>query len=337
MMFVTRPEPPEPRCLLPVKVAEMILAVPSPSASRCRPRRWTVSIVIAALAFLAVACEEPAEETPTVVTGLVGSLNLEGSSTVAPYTRLAIEAFEAQHPGVIVTTGELGSGGGITSFINREVPIAASSRPIQSDEIAQAEARGLSPTATTIAWDALAIIVAPSNPVSQLTLEEVARIFSGAIRDWSEVGGEPGEITLYTRNEESGTFAYVEDDVIRLILGPDAEYDPDVNKQASALSGLTLTANDPSGISYVGLSNLSDVEPGSVRVVPIARDASSAAVVPSEATVRSGEYPIARGLFYYTDGDPAQSPDPLVRAWIEFVVSPEGQAIAEQLHLVPAH
>ncbi len=301
------------------------------------PRRAALAVAAALVAVVALGCDTPGSGPVGDGTGLAGSLNLEGSSTVAPYTRLAIEAFETEHAGVTVTTGEIGSGGGITAFINREVPVAASSRPIRQNERDQAATQGLTAHETVIAWDALAIIVHPSNPVPQLTFEEVARIFAGDIRDWSELGGQPGRITVYTRNEESGTFAFIEDEVIRVALGADAEYAPDVNKQASAPGSLTAIANDPTGISYAGLGNIADIPAGSVRMMPIAQDAASPAVEPSEEAVLSREYPIARGLFYYTDGDPAQHPDPLVRAWIEFVTSPDGQAIARQLNLVPAH
>ncbi|MCA9846627.1 MAG: phosphate ABC transporter substrate-binding protein PstS family protein [Dehalococcoidia bacterium] len=269
---------------------------------------------------------------------LSGSLNIEGSSTVAPYTRLAIEAFEAAHPDVTVTTGEIGSGGGITAFINKEVPIAAASRQIKQEEIDQAKAAGLDPFETTIFRDALAIVVHPSNTaVESLTFEQVAKIFAGEITNWSEVGGNDADIVLYTRNEESGTFAYLEEDVIQKALGKEAEYSADINKQANAPAGLTAVAGDPNGIFYAGLGNLSDIPAGAVRVIPIAKDDSSEAFEPSEATVASGDYPIARGLFYYTDGDPAQSSDPLVKAYIEFVLSPEGQAIGEEIGFLPVN
>ncbi len=325
--------------------------------SLVRKLNWRAGAVaaLAATMVFAVACGDSGSSstptstptssgggatTPTATTPaeepLSGSLNLEGSSTVAPYTRRAIEAFEALHDGVTVTTGELGSGGGITAFINKEVPIAASSRPIRENEIGQAAQNGLTVHETVIAWDAVAIVVHPSNPVTQLTFEQFAQIFAGEITNWSEVGGPDLRIEVYTRNEESGTFAFVEE-LIKEALGSDAEYGQNVNKQASAPAGLTQVSNDPSGIFYAGLGNISDVPAGAVRVLSISRDASSPAYEPSEETVLANNYPVVRGLFYYSDGDPAESSDPLVKAWIAFVVSPEGQAIARELNLVAAH
>ncbi len=316
-------------------------------------RTLLLALMVGMLGVLLVACSEdkdPGNGTAAATTAsggtataagaeaLSGSLNIEGSSTVAPYTRLAIEAFEALHSGVTVTTGELGSGGGITAFINKEVPIAAASREISAEEITQAKAAGLDPFETTIFRDALAIVVHPSNTaVERLTFEQVAMIFAGQISNWSEVGGADAEIVLYTRNEESGTFAYLEEEVIQEALGDDAEYSPDINKQASAPAGLTAVAGDPNGIFYAGLGNLADIPAGSVRVVPVAKDDASDAFEPSEATVASGDYPIARGLYYYTDGDPAASADPLVKAYIAFVLSPEGQALGEEIGFLPVN
>ncbi|MCK9496017.1 MAG: PstS family phosphate ABC transporter substrate-binding protein [Dehalococcoidia bacterium] len=305
-----------------------------------------LGLMVGLVSMLLVACgddedpEDGADGTTTATSDgeeLSGSLNIEGSSTVAPYTRLAIEEFEALHGDVTVTTGEVGSGGGITAFINGEVPIAAASRDITDEEISQAEAAGLDPFETTIFRDALAIVVHPSNTVEQLTFEQVARIYAGEIANWSEVGGPDRAIVLYSRNEESGTFAYLEEEVIQGALGDDAEYSQDINKQANAPAGLTAVSGDEGGIFYAGLGNLADIPADAVRVVPVAAEEGAVAVEPSEETVASGEYPIARGLFYYTDGDPAQSSDPLVKAYIAFVLSPDGQALGEELGFLPAN
>jgi phosphate transport system substrate-binding protein len=309
--------------------------------------------IVAGLAVFALACgddegDDDGTTTPSTSTAggpgtsaaggeeLSGELEIEGSSTVAPYTRLAIEAFEAEHPDVTITTGELGSGGGITAFIEQQVPLAAASRAITDDETAQAEAAGLEVHETKIFDDALVIVVNPANSVGKLSVQQVARIFAGEIKTWEEVGGSGGDITIYTRNEESGTFAYMEEEVIQEVLGDDAQYSPDVNKQANAPAGLTAVAGDPSGIFYAGLGNVADLAANQIKVVSVSADASGEGVVPSEESVASGDYPIARGLFYYTDGDPADSDDPILKAFIEFVLSDEGQALGAELGFVPA-
>jgi phosphate transport system substrate-binding protein len=308
-------------------------------------RRVTLlaTIVAAALAaFLLVACGGGSNEDSTApameetqTTSVSGTISIEGSSTVQPFTIELIDAFQNAYPDVKVNPPSgLGSGAGITAFINKEVDIAQASRKIKDDEISQAEANGLDPFETHILDDALAIVVHPDNPVSQLTVEQVAKIFAGQITDWSEVGGDAGKITVYTRNEESGSFAYMEEDVIQKALGADAAYGADINKQANAPAGLTALSNDSSGIFYAGLGNIAEIPEGSVKALEIAADASSPYFAPSKETVKSKEYPISRGLYYYTNGDPQMSDNPAVTAFVNFALSPEGQSAGEDLGFI---
>jgi len=214
------------------------------------------------------------------------------------------------------------------------VDIAQSSRKMKDDEKSQATAGGLDPFETHILDDALAMAVHPDNKVAQLTLEQVAKIFAGQITDWSEVGGSGGAITIYTRNEESGSFAYMEEDVIQKVLGKEVKYSTDINKQANAPAGLTAVSGDPSGIFYAGLGNLADIPQGKVKVVPVSLDASSKGVVPSEATVKDKTYPISRGLFYYTNGDPAKSTNAALKAFVGYALSDDGQKLGEEIGFV---
>lgn len=299
------------------------------------------------VAFVAFGCssssnDSKATDTPSgqatepPSSGVSGTLSIEGSSTVQPFTIEAIPAFEDENPDATINPPSgLGSGAGISAFINKEVDMAQASRQMKDDEKQQAIDAGLDPFETTIFNDALAIVVHPDNPITQLTEEQVAKIFAGEITDWSEVGGESGSITVYTRNEESGTFAYMEEDVIQKVLGADSGYGSDINKQANAPAGLAAVSNDSSGIFYAGLGNLAEVPEGSVKVLLVSKDAASDAVEPSAATVADGTYPIARGLYFYTDGDPEMSDNPVLKAFVEFVLGPEGQAIGEGLGFLP--
>ncbi len=273
--------------------------------------------------------------TATKAPNVTGTVSIEGSSTVQPFSIALIDEFAKVYPDVKINppSGK-GSGAGITAFINKQVDIAQSSRKIKDDEKSQATAGGLDPFETHILDDALAMAVHPDNKVTQLTLEQVAKIFAGQITDWSEVGGSGGAITIYTRNEESGSFAYMEEDVIQKVLGKEVKYSSDINKQANAPAGLTAVSGDPSGIFYAGLGNLADIPQGKVKVVPVSKDASSNGVVPSEATVKDKTYPISRGLFYYTNGDPAKSTNAALKAFVAYALSDEGQKLGEEIGFV---
>ncbi|TMC00641.1 MAG: PstS family phosphate ABC transporter substrate-binding protein [Chloroflexi bacterium] len=272
----------------------------------------------------------------TANTAVSGTVSIEGSSTVQPFTIDLIDAFQPLYPDVKINppSGK-GSGAGITAFINKQVDIAQSSRKIKDDEKGQAAAGGLEAFETHILDDALAITVHPGNTATQLTLEQVAKIFSGQITDWSEVGGKAGKITIYTRNEESGSFAYMEEEVIQKVLGKDTKYSPDINKQANAPAGLTAVSGDPSGVFYAGLGNLDEIPQGKVKVLKVAKDSSSAGVEPSEATVKDKTYPISRGLYYYTNGDPAKSANAALKAFVAYALSTDGQKLGEDVGFVP--
>ncbi|MDA1061413.1 MAG: PstS family phosphate ABC transporter substrate-binding protein [Chloroflexi bacterium] len=307
-----------------------------------RRRLLPLLLLLTATAFLAAACGDDDDDATATATSdgtatISGTISIEGSSTVQPFTIEVLEGFEDAFPEVTVNPPSgLGSGAGITAFINEEVDIAQASRTITQDEIGQATAAGLDAFETEILRDALAIIVHPSNTVEQLTFEQVAQIFAGEISDWSELGGTGGSIAIFTRNEESGTFAYMEEDVIQQALGPDAEYSADINKQANAPAGISGVATEPRGIFYAGLGNISDLsDPSVVKVVLIAKDEASPAVAPSAEAVADGSYPISRGLYYYTDGDPAQSADAALAAFMAYVLGPQAQAVGEELGFLP--
>ncbi len=306
------------------------------------PLQRTALLLGAAIALVALALtacgddnEGDSSTTPGGTAKVTGTVSIEGSSTVQPFTIDLIDAFGKKYPDVKVNppSGK-GSGAGITAFINKEVDIAQSSRKIKDDEVTQAKAAGLDPFETHILDDALAIVVNPDNGVSQLTVEQVAKIFSGKVTDWSEVGGKSGKITVYTRNEESGSFAYMEEEVIQKVLGKEVKYSPDINKQANAPAGLTAVAGDAAGIFYAGLGNIAEIPAGKVKVVPVAKDAAGSAVTPSEATVKDKTYPISRGLFYYTNGDPSKSTNAGLKAFVAFALSPEGQKLGEDIGFV---
>jgi phosphate transport system substrate-binding protein len=311
-------------------------------------RLATLAFVGVAVFALAIGCSDDDDDpeatgstggSPAATAGaggtgaedeITGTVSIEGSSTVQPVTLELVDLFNSKYPDASVNPPSgLGSGAGITAFINKEVDIAQSSRPISDDEKAQATAAGLEVFETKIFDDALVIVVHPNNTIADLSVEQIARIFAGEITDWSEIGGTGGQITLYTRNEESGTFAYLEEEVIQDVLGDTGAYSDDINKQASAPAGLSAVAGDPSGIFYAGLGNLAEIPAGSVKVVTVE------GVEATAATVSDGSYPISRGLLYYTNGDPKNSDNAALAAFIELALSEEGQAIGENLGFIP--
>src|SRR5690606_12245730 len=235
--------------------------------------------------------------------------------------RLA-EAFMHKNPGLTVQVTGGGSGTGIAALINGTTEIATASRPMKESEKAQVQARRERPAVEhAVALDGIAIYVHESNPVPHLTLDQIKRIYEGRIKDWSEVGGPAGRITLYSRENNCGTYAYFKEEVM-----DDEDFDPRAQTLPGTSTVVNAIAKDPRGIGFVGIAFGSGI-----RTVPVKKDEQAEAVAPSLETVTNGTYPISRKLFMYTAGEPTG----IVAQFLEFALSPEGQALAEKAGYYP--
>jgi phosphate transport system substrate-binding protein len=230
------------------------------------------------------------------------------------------EAFMAANPGTSVQVSGGGSGTGITALIEGTADVATASRAIHRSEVeAVTEQRGAAPIVTEVAVDAIAIYVHRDNPIAALPLHTVKRIFRGQVEDWSELGVELGPVVLYSRENNSGTYAYFKEHVLD---------DEDLTAEAQTLPGTAAVINavskDEGAIGYGGIGYGSGV-----RVVPLAVDGES--VAPELATARDGRYPLARPLLMVTVGPPTG----VAADYIAFTRSPAGQALVEKLGFFP--
>jgi phosphate transport system substrate-binding protein len=167
-----------------------------------------------------------------------------------------------------------------------------------------------------VVYDGMAVVVHADNPVRALTKRQVEQIFTGAVTDWSALGGKPGPISVYTRNTSSGTYS----DWKELAMNK-KDYAKSSQKLAGNEQIVAEVARNPNGIGYVGLAYLS--APG-IQTATI--DGQS----PSEEAIRSHKYPYARPTFFYTNGEPSGE----AARFIEFVLSAEGQTIARKVGFV---
>ncbi|HTX93252.1 MAG TPA: phosphate ABC transporter substrate-binding protein [Anaerolineales bacterium] len=252
----------------------------------------------------------------------------KGSDTIVNLALAWAEKYQSEHPDVSISVTGGGSGTGIAALLNKTVDIANASRQMQAEEIKQAKANGFDPVEFVIARDAIAVIVNPSNPVSQLTMQQISDIYSGKIDNWSQVGGENRPIVRLSREVNSGTHVYFRDTVIRL-------GDPK-NKTLFATDTLLLPSSEgiiseirqnPNAIGYDGLGYV----PADLKKVAVARNAGGPYVLPSIATVNDKSYPIARDLYMYTAGQPTGA----IKAYLDWIVSPEAQTIVANLGFVP--
>lgn len=253
--------------------------------------------------------------------GTAGTLTIKGSDTMVILAQSWAEAYMRAHPGAVIQVSGGGSGTGIAALINGTADIATASRAIKDSERRTiAQLRGGEVHETRAALDALAIYVHESNPVRALTIEQLHRIYRGKAHRWRAFGGPDLRIILYSRENNSGTYAYFKEHVLDEL---------DFAAEAQTLPGTAAVINavsqDPGAIGYGGIGF-----GRGVRTVPVA-EGEGPAVAPTMENATRGTYPLARHLYLYTAGEPTG----LAAAFIAWVLSPEGQALVEQVGFYP--
>jgi phosphate transport system substrate-binding protein len=253
----------------------------------------------------------------------------KGSDTIVNLALAWAEAYQKINPAVRISVTGGGSGTGLAALINGTVDIANASRMIKPEELEEAKNNGMNPQEFVIARDAIAVIVNPENPVTHLTLEQVSRIYTGEINNWLEVGGEDRPIVRLSRETNSGTHVYFLESVIRL---GDSN-----NKAIFSASTLLLPSSEgiiaevssnPNAIGYDGLGYITDT----VKVVGISSLSSpDVYIIPSINTVIDGSYVVSRDLYMYT----RDVPQGMVKAYLDWIYTPEAQAIVSKLGFVP--
>jgi phosphate transport system substrate-binding protein len=241
---------------------------------------------------------------------------IKGSTTVLPVAQTTLEAYMKAHPGVNISLSGGGSGEGIKALIDKSTDIATSSREIKDKEVELAKSKGINPVAHTVAIDAIVPIVHPKNRVKDLTIDQLSQIYQGKITNWEEVGGDNLQIVVVSRDSSSGTF----ESWGHLVLN-NAKVTPKAQLQASNGAVVQAVAKNRYAIGYIGLGYLNK----SVKAVTVNGITASA-----ETAVKK-EYPIARPLYMYTNGQPAGEVD----SYIKFVLSPAGQKLVAKEGFVP--
>ncbi len=254
-----------------------------------------------------------------------GMINIKGSDTCVNLVQRLAEVYMETHRVPIAVTGG-GSGAGLAALINGTIDLADASREIKEQEVELARARGVEPVEFTIAVDGLSIIVNRSNPVKQLTLEQVGRIFKGEITNWSELGGPRRPITLYGRQSNSGTYAFLQEHVLA------ADYSPRMNQMNGNAQIVEAVKRDLSGIGYAGVGYVEQASGRTINVLRIAKEKGQPAYSPlDKKSVESGAYPISRGLLQYTKGRPTGA----IRDFIAWELSPAGQKVVAEEGFFP--
>jgi len=255
-------------------------------------------------------------------------LENKGSDTMVNLALYWAEKYQDLHPEIRISVTGGGSGTGISSLINNTVDIANASRQIKQVEINNARANGVDPIEYVVARDAIAVIVHPDNPIDQLTLKQISDIYTGKLDNWSQLGGEDRPIVRLSRETNSGTHVYFLEEVIRLGNSEDKTIFSANTLLLPSSEGIIAEVKDnPNAIGYDGLGYVTE----EVKVLSIAEDENFAYIYPSLSTVNDNSYAISRNLFIYSAG----SPKPFVLDYLNWIMSPEGQKIVEELGFIP--
>lgn len=250
------------------------------------------------------------------------AITVKGSDTMVIMNAKFAEAFMNANPGVTIQVTGGGSGVGLAALINGTTDIAASSRPIKTGEIDKLKQRfATQGVGVPVARDGLAVYLSTSNPVQELTLDQLRDIYMGKINNWKDVGGRDAPIVLYSRENSSGTYVYFKDFVLK---------GKDFSPRAQTLQGTAAVVNavskDSNGIGYGGAAYARGV-----RFAKVKKDPKSPGYQPSPETVAANQYPITRNLFYYLRAAPKGD----TRKFIDWILSPEGQATVTRVGYFP--
>lgn len=249
-------------------------------------------------------------------------ITVRGSDTMVIMNARLAETFMARNPGATIQVTGGGSGVGVAALINGTTEIAASSRPIKTSEIDKLKSRFASRgVGIPVARDGLAVYLHSSNAVSELSMQQINDIYTGRITNWKQVGGKDATIVIYSRENSSGTYVYFKDTVLK---------GKDFSPRAQTLQGTAAVVNavskDPNGIGYGGAAYAKGVKFAMVK-----KDDKSPAYLPNLETVRSGDYPISRYLFFYLRTNPGGD----TKKFVDWILTPEGQNVVTKVGYFP--
>ena len=254
------------------------------------------------------------------VVAQAGTLTIKGSDTMVLLGQRWAEEFMKKNPHTKVQVTGGGSGTGLAALINGTTDIAMSSRPMKDAESQKLRAR---PNTTghqvAVAKDGVTFYVNEKNPVEALTVEQLRDIYLGDVTQWKDVGGPNAPIVLYSRENSSGTYVFVKDN---LLAGED--YASTAQTLPGTAAVVNAVAKEKNGIGYGGAAYAKGIKELKVKK-------GEEAIAPSAENIKSGKYPLSRDLYFYLPNAPTGE----VKAFIDFALSPEGQAIVTKVGYFP--
>ncbi len=279
------------------------------------------SAVMVLSALLAVGCGD-GKRAPGEAAKKKTTITDKGSDTMVQLAQRWAEEYAKKNANMNVQVSGGGSGTGISALINGTTDIANASRPMKPEEREQVKSKfGADVIEIPVAKDGIAIYAHESNSVDSLTIEQLRGIYLGQITDWKAVGGAPGKIILYGRENSSGTYEFFKEHVLEK-----KDFPADVQTLSGTGAIVSAVTKDPRGIGYGGAGYAKGI-----KEIKVVSPTTKMAIAPTEENVLSGAYPLARNLFFYLRTQPTGA----TKEYIDWVLSPEGQAIVKESGYFP--
>ncbi|MEW6052104.1 MAG: phosphate ABC transporter substrate-binding protein [Candidatus Zixiibacteriota bacterium] len=257
-----------------------------------------------------------------VATTIAGeTITIKGSDTMVRLGQRWAEEYMALNKTAVIQVTGGGTGAGVAALLNSGTDVCQASRDLSAREFELASKKRIAPLRITVALDAVAVYLHKANPVESLSLGQLRGIYTGAITSWRDLGGPDHRIVLYSRENSSGTYV-----LFREVVLKNHDYAPEAQTLPGTAAVINAVAHDRYGIGYGGIAWESNVKHAMVKPTD-----TSAAVSPTDANVSRGEYPIARKLYWFTNGEPTGE---LARLR-DFVLSDTGQQIAAHAGYFP--
>jgi phosphate transport system substrate-binding protein len=258
-----------------------------------------------------------------ITCALAENITVKGSDTLVILAQKWAEVYMSKHPETKIQVTGGGSGIGFAALQNNTTDIADASRPIKAAEKAACiKAFGKTPREYKVALDGLSVYVHAENPINELSIEQLEKIFTGKVTNWKDIGGSDTPITVYSRENSSGTYEFFKEHILK---GQDFVSTAQTTPGTAAL--LQNVSRDKNGIGYGGAAY-----GHGAKALKIKKTADSPAIEPTDENVISGKYPIWRYLYNYLNPDKDKGEIAAYLAWIR---SPDGQKVVKDVGYYP--
>jgi len=249
------------------------------------------------------------------------TITVKGSDTLVILSQKWAEVYMKGHPQVNIQVTGGGSGTGISALINGTTDICNASRKMKEAEIAKLKEKyNTMGVEIPCAKDGITIYANKTNKVNELTIEQLSKIYSGKITNWKEVGGPDAKITLYGRENSSGTYEYFKEDVVK------GDYAASCQTLPGTAAVVNAVTKDVNGIGYGGAAYAKNI-----KIIKVKKDSKSIAYAADAKSIKAGTYPISRYLYMYVINRPTGE----IKKYIDWILSAEGQKLVVEMGYFP--